>query len=200
MELDFTGLEKLSHRSPQDELLEGGQGRSTPKQENPAEGLTGAAEGMGKLQREADRRKAEKERSLEVYRAYQSNIKAAGQLQAEILKEIKLNKRKEEKMKKEQVRSFVEKEIWENLVWEGMEAVLYKDGGSWTRQEGLTGTNEPEIIYSVSLSSSYWGESYALDFNEETEKYEKDETMKEDFINDIADEILEEIERESVTA
>jgi hypothetical protein len=90
MELDFTGLEKLSHRSPQDELLEGGQGRSTPKQEKPAEGLTGAAEGMGKLQREADRRKAEKERSLEVYRAYQSNIKAAGQLQAEILKGAKI--------------------------------------------------------------------------------------------------------------
>lgn len=89
MELDFTELEKLSHRKPQDGLLEGGQGRSTPKQENPAEGLTGAAEGMGKLQREADRRKAEKERSLEVYRAYQSNIKAAGQLQAEILKGAK---------------------------------------------------------------------------------------------------------------
>ena len=89
MELDFTGLEKLSHRSPQDELLEGGQGRSTPKQENPAEGLLGATDGIGKLQREADRRKAEKERSLEVYKAYQNNIKAAGQLQAEILKGAK---------------------------------------------------------------------------------------------------------------
>jgi hypothetical protein len=89
MELDFTGLEKLGRRSPQDELLEGGQGRSTPKQENPAEGLLGASEGIGKLQREADRRKAEKERNLEVYKTYQNNIKAAGQLQTEILKGVK---------------------------------------------------------------------------------------------------------------
>ena len=89
MELDFTGLEKLSHRSPQDGLLEGGQGRYTPKREKPAEGLIRATEGIGKLQREADRRKEETERNLEVYRTYQSNIKAAGQLRAEILKGAK---------------------------------------------------------------------------------------------------------------
>ncbi len=89
MELDFTGLKKLSHRSPQDELLEGGQGRNTPEREMPAEGLIRATEGIGKLQREADRRKEETERNLEVYRTYQSNIKAAGQLRAEILKGAK---------------------------------------------------------------------------------------------------------------
>lgn len=89
MELDFTGLKKLSHRSPQEGLLGGGQGRNPNKQENPAGGLTGATDGMGKLQREADRRKEETERNLEVYRTYQSNIKAAGQLRAEILKGAK---------------------------------------------------------------------------------------------------------------
>ena len=98
-------------------------------------------------------------------------------------------------MKKEQVRNFVEKEIWENLIWEGMEAILYKDGETWTRQEGSTGTDEDDIIYKVPLSSTYWGESYSLAWDKEEEEWIKDETMKEDFIDDIADEILEEIER-----
>ena len=115
----------------------------------------------------------------------------------EIITELIEDKYKEEKaMDKDLVRNFVE-EIWENLTWEGMEAVLYRDGDTFTRQEGSTGTDEDEIVYSVSLSSSYWGESYALNFNQETEEYEKDETMKEEFIDDIADEILEEIERRS---
>lgn len=86
------------------------------------------------------------------------------------------------------VEKFVEKEVWENLIREGMEAVLYKDGDSWTRQEGTVGADEGEVIYRVSLSSDYWGDSYALDYKDG--EWIKDESMKEDFIRDITEEIL----------
>ena len=113
----------------------------------------------------------------------------------EIITELIEDKYKEEKaMDKDLVRSFVE-EIWENLVWEGMEAILYKDGETFVRQEGSAGTDEDDIIYKVSLSSNYWGESYALDWDEESEEYIKDKTMKEDFIDDVTNEVLNELKR-----
>ena len=83
MELDFTGLARIGHSSPAGGPTEG----STTKQGSPTEGPTGAT--AWKLQREADRRKEETERNLEVYGAYQRNLRAAGQLQAEILKGAK---------------------------------------------------------------------------------------------------------------
>ena len=93
MELDLTRLSKLSYRdfaekkqppeTPTEPLLEGGQYKNTPKEETPAEGLTG---GLAKLQREADRNKEEKDRSLAMYQHYQENIKRSSQLQTEILK------------------------------------------------------------------------------------------------------------------
>jgi len=46
-------------------------------------------EGLGALQRKADQNKAEQDRTLEVYKTYQENIKRSGQLQTDILKGIK---------------------------------------------------------------------------------------------------------------
>ena len=94
-------------------------------------------------------------------------------------------------MKKSLVEKFVENEVWENLIREGMEAILYKSGDSWTRQEGTKGVDEDEIIYRVSLSSDYWGDSYAVDYKDE--EWIKDESMKEDFIHDMTEEILKSI-------
>ena len=95
MELDFSRLDKLAFLDfidddiknrpatmPSEPLLEGGQGKTTPETEKPAEGLTG---GERQLQGQADANK----RALEAYQTYQQNIKTSGQLQSEILKGIK---------------------------------------------------------------------------------------------------------------
>lgn len=66
-------------------LLEGGEGNTTTKSKNPAEGLKTASTG---LQIEADQTRAEKERTAAIHSEYQSNIKASGQLQAEITKGV----------------------------------------------------------------------------------------------------------------
>lgn len=108
-------------------------------------------------------------------------------IESVLIKEIK---REGLKMKKI-VEKFVENEVWKNLIREGMEAILYKSGDSWTRQEGTKGVDEDEIIYRVSLSSDYWGDSYALDYKDG--EWIKDESMKEDFIRDITEEILKSI-------
>lgn len=90
-------------------------------------------------------------------------------------------------MNKENINNFV-KEIWDNIAWEGMEAVLYKDGDNWTRQQGSKGIDEEDVLYKLPLSFSYWGDSYFMSPNEEGDLM-KDESMKKDFIEDMTSQI-----------
>ena len=55
----------------------------------PLEALTEGLEGINKLQREADRKKQDIDRSLAICREYQQNIKTSSQLQTEILKGVR---------------------------------------------------------------------------------------------------------------
>ena len=59
-------------------------------------------------------------------------------------------------------REFVEF-VFENLVQDGMEAVLYTDGFVCLRQCGSWGTDEDEIIATVPLSFDYWNSSWFFD-------------------------------------
>lgn len=86
-------------------------------------------------------------------------------------------------MKQEDLKNFVE-EIWGNLFWEDMETVLYKDGDNWTRQQGSKGVDEDEVVYTLPLSFSYWGDSYFITKDEDDEPV-KDEAMKNDFVEDM---------------
>lgn len=95
-------------------------------------------------------------------------------------------------MNKEVIKTFVKEEIWENIIWEGMEAILYNDGDTWTRQKGSTGIDEDDIIYKVPLSFYYWSDSYVLAKNED-EDLVKDESVKEYFINDMTNQIYDEL-------
>ena len=96
MELNLDRLNKLAFAgfseeapkkrpstTPTEPLLGSGQYKTPTREEKPAEGLT---EGLGALQLEADRNKAEKDRSLEICRRYQENIRKSEQLQTDILK------------------------------------------------------------------------------------------------------------------
>ena len=83
--MDFAG-EKKAPKKPS-ETLKGEWEYKTPIEvkkplETPTEGL----EGINKLQREADRKKQDIDRSLAICREYQQNIKTSSQLQTEILK------------------------------------------------------------------------------------------------------------------
>ena len=86
-------------------------------------------------------------------------------------------------MKQENIKSFLG-EVWENITWEGMEAVLYKDGDNWTRQQGSRGVDEEDVIYTLPLDFSYWGDSFFMYRNEDDEPV-KDEAMKNDFVEDM---------------
>lgn len=96
MELNLDRLNKLAFAGfkgeapenrpatmPAEPLLGQGEYKTLTSEETPAEGLTG---GLGALQLKADQRKAEIDRSIEVYRYYQENIRKSEQLQSEILK------------------------------------------------------------------------------------------------------------------
>lgn len=95
-------------------------------------------------------------------------------------------------MKQENINNFV-KEIWDNIFWEGMEVVLYKDGDNWTRQEGAIGTDEDEVIYKLPLDLNYWCDSYFITKDEDGEPV-KDESMKKDFIEDMTSQIKRELD------
>lgn len=95
-------------------------------------------------------------------------------------------------MKQEDLKNFIE-EIWNNITWEGMEAVLYKDGDNFIRQQGSTGTNEDEVIYKLPLDLSYWGDSYFMSVNEDGD-FIKDERVKEDFIEDMESQVRKELD------
>ncbi|GEQ49807.1 hypothetical protein [Tetragenococcus koreensis] len=81
-------------------------------------------------------------------------------------------------------------EVWENLFWQGMEAVLYGNGDIWVRQQGTQAWDEGDIIYKLPLSLDYWGDSYFVSTDEDGDLV-KDETMKPDFIEDMTRQIKE---------
>lgn len=95
--LDFAGLfspigeEKQAATSPVEPFLGAGEYKTITEPQKPAERLT---EGLGGQQAkglylQAQREAAEKQRTLDIFREYQENIKRSGQLQTEILKGVK---------------------------------------------------------------------------------------------------------------
>ena len=99
MELDLTRLnslafsdfradkgEKQPTESPTEPRKEQGEYKTLTDAKKPLETLTEGLEGIGKLQRQADAKKQDIDRSLAICREYQQNIKTSSQLQTEILK------------------------------------------------------------------------------------------------------------------
>ena len=95
--LDFTGLfavdmgAKQAPESPVEPLLQAVEYKTLAGAEKPVERLAEGLEGQQakKLYLDTQREREDHQRSLEVYRAYQENIKTSSQLQTEILKGIK---------------------------------------------------------------------------------------------------------------
>lgn len=96
MELDLTRLNSLAFmdfagkkeapKKPSETLKGEGEYKTLTEPKKPLETLTEGLEGIHKLQREADRKKQDIDRSLAICREYQQNIKTSSQLQTEILK------------------------------------------------------------------------------------------------------------------
>lgn len=99
--LDFSGLFSAEpiepSKSPVEPLLDNGQYRTLAEQEKPAEGLKTGLQSIPQkeppeqakiLLLNTQREREDHQRSLEVYRTYQENIKTSGQLQTDILKGV----------------------------------------------------------------------------------------------------------------
>lgn len=101
--LDFSGLfsaeptEKAPATSPVEPPLGGGQYKTITEQEKPTEGHTEGLQGIQEAKKpeqakmlllNTQREREAHQRSLEVYRTYQENIKTSGQLQTDILKGV----------------------------------------------------------------------------------------------------------------
>lgn len=96
MELDLTRLNSLAFRGfsgkktaikkPSEAQMEQGEYKTLAEPKNGLEVHTEGLEGIKKLQREADRKKQDIDRSLAICKEYQQNIKTSSQLQTEILK------------------------------------------------------------------------------------------------------------------
>lgn len=96
MELDLTRLnsiafrgfsgEKTAIKKPPETQTEQGEYKTLTEPKNGLEVNTEGLDGVHKLQREADRKKQDIDRSLAICREYQQNIKTSSQLQTEIVK------------------------------------------------------------------------------------------------------------------
>lgn len=96
MELDLTRLnslafmgfsgEKAAPKKPPETQTEQWEYKTLAETKNGLEAHTEGLEGINKLQREADRKKQDIDRSLAICREYQQNTKTSSQLQTEILK------------------------------------------------------------------------------------------------------------------
>lgn len=86
--MDFTG-KKEAPKKPSETLKGEGEYKTPIEVKKPLEALTEGLEGINKLQREADRKKQDIDRSLAICREYQQNIKTSSQLQTEILKGVR---------------------------------------------------------------------------------------------------------------
>ena len=95
--LDFAGLfgdsveQKRPSKTPSETILEGRRYKTITEPEKPVETPPeGLEEQQAKgLYLQAQREAAEKQRTLDIFREYQENIKRSGQLQTEILKGVK---------------------------------------------------------------------------------------------------------------
>lgn len=94
--LDFTGLfedptEKQGSRTGYNGFLGEGGYKSPPQTQKPPEAPETALQGQQAIALLKEHREAEEahQRSIEVYRAYQENIKTSGQIQTAILKGLK---------------------------------------------------------------------------------------------------------------
>lgn len=88
------------------------------------------------------------------------------------------------------------KELYNNLGWNGMEAILLEDGSIEYRQEGSFGEYEDEIIATMPLSITYWRDSLAewelYDEEKDAVKTEADEKIIDEFIEEELKEAFEE--------
>lgn len=102
MELDLTRLNSLAFpenkrapgakqatKKPPETQISSGEYKTVEGSKEPLETFTEEAPGINKLQRQADAKKQDIDRSLAIFREYQQNIKTSSQLQAEILKGAK---------------------------------------------------------------------------------------------------------------
>ena len=92
MELDLTRLNALAKegktalKQPLGDAVNKTEARTLTSPQKGVEAEIEGSAGIKKLQREADRRKDEIERTMEISQTYQANSKASSQLQTEILK------------------------------------------------------------------------------------------------------------------
>ena len=97
----------------------------------------------------------------------------------------------------EQVTQEQLKDLYNNLGWESMEAILTEDAIIEYRQVGSFGDYEEEIIATMPLSTTYWRDSL-VDWNlydeENTIKTDADEKIIDDFIQENLKEAFEENE------
>lgn len=127
-----------------------------------------------------------------VYYRYQKGQTPLENMTLKVASELmKIVEMEENKMDKG-IKKFLE-EVWESITWEGMEVVLYKDGGNWTRQQGTRGIDEENVIYTLPLSLDYWADSYFMSPDDDGDIV-KDETMKEDFMKDMESQIKQELD------
>ena len=102
MELDLTRLNSLAFtdfkreqekkqapESPTEQRKASGEYKTIADDKKPLETLVEGLEGIHKLQRQADAKKMDIDRSLAICKEYQQNIKTSSQLQTEILKGAK---------------------------------------------------------------------------------------------------------------
>ena len=98
--LDFAGLfgdsveQKRPSKTPSETISEGGQYKTIKTITEPENPVETPPEGLERQQAkglylQAQREAAEKQRTLDIFREYQENIKRSGQLQTEILKGVK---------------------------------------------------------------------------------------------------------------
>lgn len=81
-----------------------------------------------------------------------------------------------------------QKELFDNLGWEGMEAIIFDDGSIEYRQVGSFGDYEEEITKTIPLSITYWRDTL-IDwnlYNEESDSIK--EEAEEKLIIEFAEE------------
>ena len=88
----------------------------------------------------------------------------------------------------EQVTEEQWQELYNNLGWADMEAVLFEDGSIEYRMEDNLSRDEDEIVATLPLKTSYWRDSL-----EEWELYDQEnDTVKIDANQEIINDFIEE--------
>lgn len=81
-----------------------------------------------------------------------------------------------------------QKELFGNLGWEGMEAIIFDDGSIEYRQVGSFSDSEEEITKTIPLSITYWRDTL-IDWNLYDEE---NDTVKEEAEEKLIIEFVEE--------